>query len=320
MSLPTLLTGHPAPSDYPPLVLTGLSKLRWAVKHPPADPGVTFAGKTILVTGANAGLGFEAAVKSAQKGCAKLILAVRSVDKGETAKKAILERSNRKSGDFISILIVDLTRFESLQKFARALNNECATTGLHIALLNAGIANPSFTTGPHGYEQALQVNVLSTALMAHLIVPLLRRTAATSKEKPHLTFVNSFGHTEPQKSWYAGPPSNGSLLAFTNTPALFDQRKAYTSVKLLGMSVMLHYARTLVSADGTPDVIVNSCCPFFCRTELGRNFSTVWKTVFGAAQRFTARSAEEGARTLVGASVLGSESVGAFWHHDVLYP
>jgi hypothetical protein len=72
-------------STVPQPHLTGLAKLRWAVKNTPADPDVSFASKTVLSTGANVGLGFEAAVKSAQKGCSKLILAVRSYPKGEEA-------------------------------------------------------------------------------------------------------------------------------------------------------------------------------------------------------------------------------------------
>ncbi|KAH7077810.1 hypothetical protein BKA63DRAFT_410551 [Paraphoma chrysanthemicola] len=333
MSLPTSLTGHPAPADYPPLHLTGLSKLRWAVKNPPVDPDVTFAGRTVLVTGANTGLGFEAAVKYAQKGCARLILAVRSREKGAEAKNAILARSGRQGEqDFISVLIVDLANFESVAACARELEKECEHTGLHIALLNAGIANPTYTTSPHGYEAALQVNVLSTALMAHLLLPLLLRTAtstmATSKDedggdKPHLTFVNSFAHTEVEPSWSTTDPAcNGSLLTFANSADLFDQRKSYAAVKALGMAVMQHFASLpiLTLPSGGRSVIVNSCCPFFCRTDLGRNFSAPMKMVMHVVQSFTARSAEEGARTLVGASVLGEESVGGFWHHDVLYP
>ncbi|KAH7088366.1 hypothetical protein FB567DRAFT_628096 [Paraphoma chrysanthemicola] len=330
MPLSTSLTGHLPPADYPPLHLTGLSKLRWAVKIPPADPNVTFAGKTVLVTGANTGLGFEAAVKYAQKGCAKLILAVRSREKGDVAKTAILARSGRQGEhDFISVLIVDLASFESVATFARNLEKECEDTGLHIALLNAGIANPTYTTSPHGYEAALQVNVLSTALMAQLLLPLLLRTATGmskdehSGEKPHLTFVNSFAHTEVQSSWSTtNSACNGSLFAFANSAELFDQRKSYAVVKALGMAVMRHFASLpiLTLPSGGRSVIVNSCCPFFCRTDLGRNFSAPMKMAMHVVQSFTARSAEEGARTLVGASVLGEESGGGFWHHDVLYP
>ena len=295
MALPTSITAYPS-TTIPPLHLTGITKLRWAVKNPPADPTVTFAGKTVLVTGANAGLGFEAAFKYAQKACSRLILAVRSVEKGEEAKSSILERSGRQGEDFISILTVDLSSFPSVQSFATSLERECAQTGLHIALLNAGLANPTYTPGPHGYDIALQVNVLSTALMGHLILPILRRKKPVGGDKPHLTFVNSFGHTEVQRELYADPPCNGSLLKYVNEEGIFDQRRHYGAVKLLGMSVMQHFADESLGGDGSPDVVVNSCCPFFCRTSLGRNFGGPMKMVSGAVQYFLARTAEEGAR------------------------
>lgn len=167
---------------------------------------------------------------------------------------------------------------------------------------------------------ALQVNVIGTALMAALLLPLLRRTARDVVEATHLSFVNSMGHVEVERAWYAGAPFNGNLLAFANNPDSYDQRKSYTSVKLLGMAVMQHFARNTLKQDGMPEVIVNACCPFFCRTDLGRNFAKPLKVIFGAWQYFMARIAEEGSMTLVGSSVLGKESQGRFWHCDVLYP
>ncbi|KAF2024040.1 MFS general substrate transporter [Setomelanomma holmii] len=296
ISIPTHITGHAPPPDYPPLHLTGLSKLRWAVKHPPSDPTVIFTGKTVFVTGANTGLGFEAALKYTSKGCAKLILGVRSLEKGTLAKQQILQQSQRQhEPDFIKVLTVDLAGFASVQTFATHPAEECKDTGLDIALFKAGLANPAYTASPTGYEMAMQLNVLSTALMAWLIMPILTSTASrtTSQDregeagaKPHLTFVNSIAHTEVQKAWYTQPPLNSSLLAFANSPALFEQRKKYAAVKLLGMSIMWHFALT------APEVVVNSCCPFFCRTELGRNFAAPVKLLFGAAQYFTARTAE----------------------------
>lgn len=320
MSLPTEITGHVS-SSIPPPGLNEFAKCRWAVKNPPADPIVSFAGKTVLVTGANAGLGFEAAVKYASKGCSRLLLGVRSASRGEETKQEIQRRSDRLQEDFIDILTVDLTSFTSVQTFAIDLDKITSSTGLHIALLNAGLASPTFAQGALGYETALQVNVLSTALMAILILPVLRRTASTGtiKDPPHLTFVNSSGHTEVEKSWYAATPHNGSLLAYTNDATAFDTRKHYCGVKLLGMSVMRHIASLTNSSDG-PTVIVNACCPFLCRTALGRNFPLPQRVIGNAVQYFTARTAEQGARTLVGATVLGRESHGGWWTHDVLPP
>jgi NAD(P)-dependent dehydrogenase (short-subunit alcohol dehydrogenase family) len=311
MAPATYITGHTS-STIPPPGLSELATARWGVKHPPVDPDVTFAGKTALVTGANAGLGFEAAVKYAQKGASKLILAVRSASKGETAKQEIMRRSKREGENFISILAVDLSSFDSVHTFIKTLEAELTGNGLHIALLNAGLANPTFIKNPNGYEEALQVNVLSTAFMTVLILPLLRQSTRKGGEKPHLTFVNSNAHRDTQSSWYS--PHNGSLLAFANTPSSFEPRRHYGAVKLLGMSVMLHLARTNL------DIIVNACCPFLCKTRLGRNFNAVYRVMIGAIQYFTARSAEEGARTLVGATALGVESQGGFWTHDVLAP
>ncbi|KAK3943683.1 hypothetical protein QBC46DRAFT_28136 [Diplogelasinospora grovesii] len=103
MSDLNLITAHEQPGG-PPLGLELMGKLRWGVKHPPADPTVSFAGKTVLVTGANTGLGFEAAVKYAALGASKLILGVRSADKGEAARQRIVQRSGRSNGDFITVL------------------------------------------------------------------------------------------------------------------------------------------------------------------------------------------------------------------------
>ncbi|KAK4234271.1 hypothetical protein C8A03DRAFT_37961 [Achaetomium macrosporum] len=83
-----IITAREKPGG-PPLELGVLGKHCWAVNHPPADPTVSFAGKTVLVTGTNTGLGFEAAVKYAALGASRLILGVRSADKGEAAKQHI---------------------------------------------------------------------------------------------------------------------------------------------------------------------------------------------------------------------------------------
>lgn len=60
-----------------------------AVKPKPLAASVRLEGKTALVTGANTGLGLEAARGLATRGLARLILAVRTVAKGEEARKQI---------------------------------------------------------------------------------------------------------------------------------------------------------------------------------------------------------------------------------------
>ena len=315
MSDPNLITARESPGG-PPQGVSLPARLRWSKTHPPQDPTVSFAGKTVLVTGANTGLGFAAAVKYAALGADKLILGVRSVAKGEEAKKRIADLTGRRP-DVIVVLAVDLCDFASVRAFVR--NLEQVTPRLDVALLNAGLGNPTYEKSSAGWEMAVQVNVLSTAFMAVLLVPVLVRSA-DGGPIPHLTFVNSHGHNMVSKD---APLVDGSLLKTANEEEGWDTDKSYSLVKLLGMAAMLAVARMTAGGVGQqqPRVIVNAVCPDLCKTDLGRKWqgvmSKMGKAVFYA---LFARTAEQGARSLVSATALGPESHGRFWHHDVLYP
>ncbi|KAL7928319.1 hypothetical protein V8C35DRAFT_244845 [Trichoderma chlorosporum] len=310
MSTPTGITATEGPGG-PPLTAGVFSKLRWAVKNPPSDPTVSFAGKTVLVTGANTGLGFEAAVKYSALGAEKLILGVRSVEKGEVAKKRILEQTGRKS-DTIDIVTVDLGNYASVQAFVPAL--EAKVAHLDVALLCAGLGNPSYVKAATGWEMAVQVNVLSTALMAILLLPLLRKSAASGRQ-PRMTFVESVGHESVKNEWL---DPTGSLLQASNQEEGWDATKSYSMVKLLGMAAMALVARA--TANSSPGIIVNAVCPGLCKTDLGRNFNLIAKAVMVPFQAVFARTGEQGSRSLVSATALGPESHGKFWNHDILYP
>lgn len=88
-------------------------------------------------------------------------------------------------------MIVDLTDFASVTAFSRQVSQEIGE--LHVVLLCAGVMIPRFTLGPEGYELNLQVNVLSTALMALLLLPKVRDTVTRSGrgDPAHICFLNS---------------------------------------------------------------------------------------------------------------------------------
>lgn len=314
MSDPNIIVAH-EPSGGPPLGLSAYSTMRWAVKNPPADPIVSFKGKTVLVTGANTGLGFEAAVKYSALGADKLILAVRTAEKGEATKKRILEHTSRRS-DTIEIVLIDLTTYDSVRSCIAALEKN--SPHLDVALLNAGLGNPKFETAPSGREMALQVNVLSTALMAILLLPLLRRGAEATGKRSHLTFVNSNGHTMAKKEWF---DKTGSMVEAASDRKTWDANKSYSTVKLIGVAVARAIARaTAARGNPAPEVIVNVACPGLCKTDLGRNFGLASQIFMVPFQAIFARTAEQGSRTLVSATALGPESHGRFWTHDILHP
>lgn len=320
MEHPDVITAREAPGGPPP-GLGMLGGLWWSRRHPPRDFQVSFAGKTVLVTGANTGLGFEAAAKYVALGAEKLIIAVRSLAKGDEAKRRILERTGRSSSEVdIAILTVDLSDYASVQEFVRNLGQE--TPYLDVALLNAGLGYPSFVESPTGWEMALQVNVLSTALMAALLLPLLRATAAARGRPVHLTFVNSHAHGMVQKEWCAS--AGGSLLNAANDREKWDATRSYSMVKLIGIAVMQAVASAARSSSPSstdpkqPGIIVNAVCPSLCKTDLGRNFGTMSHITGFFFQAAFARTAEEGSRSLVSATALGPESHGRFWYHDIL--
>lgn len=67
------------------LIMSFFYKLLHAKLFPPSYPTASFAGKTVLVTGGNCGLGFEAAIKLVTLGATTVILACQNPKKGEAA-------------------------------------------------------------------------------------------------------------------------------------------------------------------------------------------------------------------------------------------
>jgi len=217
-----------------PIDKEGLSMLWWAAWHPPADPTTSFAGKTILITGANIGLGYEAAVKFALHGASKLIFGVRSLQRGEDAKASLCRKTGYNPAN-IKLYQLDMGTFASIDAFASLVTKE--TPQIDIALLNAGIAAAGYNLSPEGYEMSLQVNVISTALLGILLLPKLRETAATTGQPAHLELVGSASHREIKpETFKVGEDEN--VLAKATSKEFFNVQQQYAVTKLLLIYVM----------------------------------------------------------------------------------
>jgi retinol dehydrogenase-12 len=110
---------------------------QWTVTPP--MPTERYDGQTVIVTGANVGLGLEAARHIVNLGAAKVILAVRSIDKGEAAKKDI-EATSGKRG-VVEVWQLDLSSYASVEEFAAKASK---LDRLDVLLENAGIATGTF--------------------------------------------------------------------------------------------------------------------------------------------------------------------------------
>ena len=103
-------------------------------------PTIKHSGQTIIVTGANVGLGLEAARHLTRLDAEKVILGVRNLEKGEAAKRSIEESTSRKG--VVEVWQLDLSSYESVKQFVKKAEG---LKRLDAVIENAGIATDVFT-------------------------------------------------------------------------------------------------------------------------------------------------------------------------------
>ena len=151
-------------------------------------PTRSFTGQTIIVTGSNVGLGLEAARHFTRLGAAKVILAVRSLSKGEAAKQSIEETTDRKG--VVEVWHLDLGNYQSVKEFAKKAQGLDRIDAL---VENAGVANTSWSVVEED-EATITINVVSTFLLALLMLPKLRESGQKFNITPHLSITCSEVH------------------------------------------------------------------------------------------------------------------------------
>ncbi|MFE3194406.1 SDR family NAD(P)-dependent oxidoreductase [Nocardia sp. NPDC059240] len=137
------------------------------------ESGLRADGKTFLVTGANAGIGYFAAEQLAARG-ATVVLGCRDTGKAELAMQVI---RSRVEGARLRSVRLDLADLASLPATVDALGVD----SLDAVVLNAGIllSEPERRTSPQGHEMMFATNHLGHfALVAHL-APVLAATTGS---------------------------------------------------------------------------------------------------------------------------------------------
>ena len=160
----------------------------------PQLPPHDFSGQTVIVTGSNTGLGLETARHFLNLRCSKLIIAVRNISKGQDAKRSLLSTSppSGVSAPQIEVWPLDLSSSDSVRTFAHRASTSLSR--VDVLVLNAGINAQKFALSDDGWETTLQINVISTCLLAVLMVPKLRETGEKFKVVPHLEVITSDVH------------------------------------------------------------------------------------------------------------------------------
>ncbi|KAE8349957.1 hypothetical protein BDV28DRAFT_160043 [Aspergillus coremiiformis] len=289
--------------------MAGLLRLLRAQYNLPVDPTVSFAGKTVVLTGATSGLGFEAAIKLLDLGVKSLVIGSRSLERGHATKIELEKRTTRQG--VIQIWELDMNCFQSVKTFAHRVRREI--TQLDIALLNAGLWNKEYRVASEGWEEMLQVNALSTSLLALLLLPKLKDSSSDSNPT-HLTVVSSQQFVRVKA---ASLRTEGPLLEHLNGARHFSGPKQYGISKLLLEYVMKTVADRVRNENGTLPVIVSTISPGLCVSSLGRQYDRFYERwLVWLVYKLFARTAEQGSRSLVSGTYQGVESHGKCWRSD----
>lgn len=180
-------------------------------------------GQVIIVTGANSGVGYESAVALAQKG-AHVIMACRSIERGNQAREDILKRAPHAS---IEVRALDLGHLASVHAFAEAFNRDYDR--LNVLMNNAGLMVPPYAKTPDGFELQFGTNHLGHFALTGLLLPALLNT-------PQSRIV-----TVTSSAAFSARINFDDLQSETH----YDKRAAYGQSKLANLLFMTELQRKL---------------------------------------------------------------------------
>ncbi|PVH91619.1 NAD(P)-binding protein [Periconia macrospinosa] len=225
------------------------------------EPKHDLTGQTVIVTGSNVGLGKEAARHFVRLGASTVILAVRTVSKGEAAK-ADIEKSEGKSG-VLQVWPLNMSSYESVIEFAARAQKELER--IDIAVLNAGIVTAKWNVHEQD-ESTITVNVVSTFLLALSLFPKMSETASKFNKRPTLTLVTSDVHYRAK--FVEGQAPEGKLFEALNKKpepltegAMMERYQVSKLLDLLGTRAIADRKSAALSP-----VTVNCVSPGLCHS------------------------------------------------------
>ena len=205
----------------------------------------TMLGKTAIITGANTGMGKQAALELAKQG-AKVVLACRDRQSGE---RALREVSRLSRNDQIIFRRLDLASFSSIKKFASTILNE--ESHIDVLVNNAGVFMMPLRRSQDGIEMHLAVNYLGHFLLTQLLLERM-------KEAPSARIVNVAADVP---SWLANINFDD-----INSETSYNRVRAVVQSKTCVLLATRHLANLLENTN----VTVNSVSPGLVRNEWGR--------------------------------------------------
>lgn len=255
---------------------------------------VELAGKLVIVTGANTGIGFEAARALASAG-ARVVFACRNEAAG---REAIARTLAQHPGALAEFAMLDLASLDSVREFAGRFTDE----HVDVLVCNAGVVNTHYHEVESGMEHTLGVCHLGHFLLTQLLLPQLLPHSG-GPDGGRVVIVSSESHRQPK------------TLDFDHLPLTretFSVLESYGQAKLCNLLFAneLHrryFDRGLSACALHPGNLVT--------TDIGRG--SIWMRIgMALASPFT-KSANQGAATIALCAVHPdpSEVSGVYFSH-----
>jgi NAD(P)-dependent dehydrogenase (short-subunit alcohol dehydrogenase family) len=151
---------------------------------------------------------------------------VRNIEKGNAAK-ADIESTTRVSKDVVQVWPLDMSSYDNVKEFAKRIRQ---LPRVDIFLANAGLAKDNWTV-TEGRETQITINVISTFLLALLVLPKLKETASKFNTRPTLTITSSGAHSHTKFPEKSAP--EGKIFETLNDEQQFRADDRYPLSKLL---------------------------------------------------------------------------------------
>lgn len=261
--------------------------------------GMDLSGKYALITGCNAGIGYETAKSLARHGC-NILMANRNIEATHKAIKQITEEVNA-SDDNFKVIELDLSSLKSVKKCAMAVKT-VFSDHLDMLILNAGVFGLLYEETEDKLDRTFQVNHLSHMYFALLLEPLL-------KNGSRVVFLSSESHRMASlknvfvKQNLAHPKEQYSTMT------------AYANSKLYNVIT----AKILSEEWKQKGIAVNSLHPGnMVSTNLPKSW-WVYQLLFALVRPFTKSLQQAAATTVYVATAMELEGVTGLYFNNCFY-
>lgn len=234
-------------------------------------------GKTVIITGANAGLGYACAKRIAQSGpgC-HIVIAGRNAERISHAAEQIKIETGLES---VFALAIDLASISSVRKFASDFLNT-GLPPLRCLICNAGVRpNRAIHVTQDGYEATFGVNYLGHFLLTNLLLPHMAEDA-------RIIMVSSRTHDYRDVSPFPKPVYKAPAVLADPHPSRGESvqtfiGKAYSNSKLCLTMFAFELDRRIKDSGG--NISVNVFDPGGMVTDLTRDLNPAVKTMMWGA-------------------------------------